>query len=290
MNGQENWQKVKLGDITETSRSRVDPQEFQELPYIGLKHVEKESMNLLGTAKGADYKSRCLKFESGDILYGRLRPYLNKLYIPDFDGLCSAEFITLTTSENVNPEFLQYILNSKDFVSFADRESTGDRPRVKYSQISEYEFALPPKDTQKEIVIKLEEYLTKIENGLDGLELCENKLSTYRKSLYAEAARGSLTKDYREANNLDPLTEYRNPDIGNDGYEYSSTIDVTGELPDNWVWSTIGDVTRNYDSDRIPLNKSEREERDGKFRYFGASGCIDDIDDFLFDGRYQTCS
>jgi type I restriction enzyme S subunit len=232
---QEQWSKVKVGDVTGTSRSRVDPQEFPDLPYIGLKHIEKESMNLIGTAKGSDYKSRCLKFESGDILYGRLRPYLNKVYIPDFEGLCSAEFITLTTSEQLLPEFLQYVLNANDFVSFADQKSTGDRPRVKYSQISEYEFFLPPIDSQKEIIEKVEKYTSQIDNGISSLEDVEALLSRYETSLFTSASTGNLI-------NIEDSLTSKNITIPKEDIQKEVNITLP-EIPKNWAWTRLGEIT-----------------------------------------------
>ncbi len=188
------WQKVKLGDVTETSRSRVEPQDHPDLPYIGMKHVEKESMKLKGTAKGEDYKSSCLHFKPGEVLYGRLRPYLNKVYRPDFEGLCSAEFITLQSEERITPEYLQYVLNSAEFVSFADKRSTGDRPRVKYDQISKYEFPLPPIKIQEQIVNKIEEQTTIIESGVGEIKTAKKRLQKYWSVILKSALEGEFTR------------------------------------------------------------------------------------------------
>lgn len=61
---------------------------------------------------------------------------------------------------------------------------------------------------------------------------------------------------------------------------------MKNELPDGWEWNKLGDVSKNYDSKRIPLKGSDREKREGEYPYCGANGIIDYIDDFIFNGRY----
>src|SRR5437016_5352727 len=87
------WVWTTLGEIADTSRKRVIPHDYPNLKFIGLEHIEAHSMRLLGSASAAEMKSSAERFEAGDVLYGRLRPYLNKVFSPEFDGLCSSEFI-----------------------------------------------------------------------------------------------------------------------------------------------------------------------------------------------------
>ena len=80
-------------------------------------------------------KSAAVHFKSGDVLYGRLRPYLNKVYRPNFEGLCSAEFIVFPEGARVHGSYLQYFLNSASFTNFASHLNAGDRPRVDFEQM-----------------------------------------------------------------------------------------------------------------------------------------------------------
>ena len=59
--------------------------------------------------------------------------------------------------------------------------------------------------------------------------------------------------------------------------------DVPFQIPESWIWVTFSEISKNRDSERIPLSKLSRENRKGKFDYYGASGVIDSIDDYLFD-------
>ena len=112
------WVLTTLGEVADTTRKRMKPQEHPELRYIGMEHVEAHTMRLLGTVPAGEMRSTAEYFEPGDVLYGRLRPYLNKVLCPDFEGLGSAEFIVFRQAPHMESKYLQYFLNSWDFVSF----------------------------------------------------------------------------------------------------------------------------------------------------------------------------
>ena len=69
-------------------------------------------------------------------------------------------------------------------------------------------------------------------------------------------------------------------------HEYGGDLTGLPKLPEGWRWSTIGEITQNFDGKRVPIKSSDRDARSGSYPYYGASGIIDDIDDFLFDGEY----
>ena len=146
------WVVAPLASVVQPTRPRVRPQDFPHLPFIGMEHVEARSMRVLGVAPAASVKSAAVHFEPGDVLYGRLRPYLNKVFRPDFEGLCSAEFIVFPESGLVHNKYLQYLLNSTEFVSFASHLNEGDRPRVDFAQLGSFLVPIPPTSEQRRIV------------------------------------------------------------------------------------------------------------------------------------------
>src|SRR4051812_36461791 len=87
------WVWTTLGEVANPERRRTNPQTRPDLRFIGMEHIEAHTMRLLGTIPASEMRSSAEYFEWGDVLYGRLRPYLNKVYRPDFEGLCSSEFI-----------------------------------------------------------------------------------------------------------------------------------------------------------------------------------------------------
>jgi type I restriction enzyme S subunit len=152
-----------LGEVANTTRQRRDPQSYPDMRFIGMENVEAHTMTLLSTIPASGMKSSAEYFEAGDVLYGRLRPYLNKVVRPDFAGLCSSEFIVFRQSENLDSKYLRYFLNSSAFVAFASGLNAGDRPRVNIEQHAGYPFPLPPLAEQRRIVSEVERRLSVVE-------------------------------------------------------------------------------------------------------------------------------
>ena len=85
------WQEYKLGEIAELRRERFTPNEKTSFPYIGLEHIEQNSLRLNGIGSSNDVSSQKSIFYPDDILYGKLRPYFQKVYSPNFKGVCSTD-------------------------------------------------------------------------------------------------------------------------------------------------------------------------------------------------------
>src|SRR6266508_4040073 len=106
------WSRARLGDVVDVIRGRARPQECRHLAFIGMDNVEAHTMRLLGTVPAETMKSSATHFVRGDVLYGRLRPYLNKVVQPDFEGLASAEFIPLTPAHGIQAGFIRLRINA----------------------------------------------------------------------------------------------------------------------------------------------------------------------------------
>jgi type I restriction enzyme S subunit len=161
-------------------------------------------MRLLGTVPAGTMKSGANSFRPGDVLYGRLRSYLNKVCQPDFSGLCSGEFIVLPETCAAQGKFLKYRLNAGDFVRFASRINTGDRPRVDFDQIKVFGLSLPPRSEQERIADALDELLSDLDAGVAALERVRDKLKLYRAAVLKAAVEGALTAEWRKEH---PQTE-----------------------------------------------------------------------------------
>lgn len=181
------WQTLPLGEVFQPDRPRVSPVEKPNLPFIGMEHVEAHTMKLLGTVPASTMKSSSVHFQPGDVLYGRLRPYLNKVYRPDFEGLCSAEFIVFPNTPDIDTKYLQYFLNSYDFVSFATHLNEGDRPRVDFKQIAPYPFPLAPLPEQRRIVSAIELQLGRLDAAVAQLHTAKAKLKRYKQAVLKAA-------------------------------------------------------------------------------------------------------
>jgi hypothetical protein len=191
------WIAGTLGDFIRPRGEKADPQEFPELTFLGMDHVEAHTMRIVGGVSGSSMKSAAARFYRGDVLYGRLRPYLNKVARPWFDGLASAEFMVFPEKKWLCSEFLKLRLNSVDFVGFASHLNEGDRPRVDFSQISTFPLLVPPANEQRRIVAKIEELFSEIDKGIESLTTAREQLKAYRQSILKAAFEGKLTEGWR---------------------------------------------------------------------------------------------
>jgi len=134
--------KIKLSDIARLKKIIVKPKQIKETSYLGLEHIEKQtlSINSIGTSKGLE--SNKYLFSEGDVLFGKLRPYFRKVFLPKFEGICSTDiWVIESLDKSKTPNnFLFYLLADKSFVGFANLGSTGTRmPRADWKHVSKYQ-------------------------------------------------------------------------------------------------------------------------------------------------------
>ena len=222
------WLWTKLGDIIEPSKERANPQKIEHVPYISLEHIETDTGQLLGCGCSSEVKSTKTKFKRGDVLYGKLRPYLNKVYLSDFEGICSTDILVFSKDEFYSNAFLFYRLLCPDFVNYASHNVSGvNLPRVNFQTLSQFKLLLPPLPEQHRIVAKIEELFTKLDAGIDALHKVGAQLKRYRQSVLKAAFEGKLTEAWR--------AELQD--------EIESISLVASDLPDGWVWTTLGEIS-----------------------------------------------
>lgn len=96
--------------------------------------------------------------QKGDVLFGKLRPYLAKAYIPTEDSICSPEFIVLRPNSLINNRFLLYFLLSRYFIDYIRNQVTGVKmPRTNASQLGAVSISIPSFENQKTIIAYLDE-------------------------------------------------------------------------------------------------------------------------------------
>lgn len=156
----EGWRIVKFGDVAqEVKASTKDPLGEGIERYIGLKHIDPESLRLARYGLIAeDNPTFTKKFSAGDILFGRRRAYLKKAAVADFDGICSGDITVIAPKgEDLVPDLLPFIVQSEPFFDWAVKHSAGGlSPRTKFKSLAEFEFPLPPRPRQEEMLKILE--------------------------------------------------------------------------------------------------------------------------------------
>lgn len=189
------WVECELGDITFPRRERINPSnDNKEMPFIGMDCINSNCLDIHKQYKMRDTKSTAFLFYQGDVLYGRMRSYLNKVFKASFNGAASAEFIVFPKSNYIEPNYLKYLLHQQDFVRFASRNASGDRPRVGFeADLQQYTLKLPPLTEQERIVEKIEELFSDIDDGIKTLEKTKLQIKQYRQSVLKSAFKGALT-------------------------------------------------------------------------------------------------
>ena len=139
------------------------------------------------------------KFRAGDVLFGRLRPYLAKVACPDTPGLCVSEFLVLRPHEDrLHPEFLSYWLRAKPVVDVISSATFGAKmPRTEWRFVGNLQLPLPPMSEQLRIVRDLKRATAKLDSALAATRREIELLKEYRARLIADVVTGRL--DVREA-------------------------------------------------------------------------------------------
>lgn len=145
-------QEVELGSVVTQIRVTAKPQDLPDgMRFVGLENIPPHEGRILGVSTASEVRSKVFRFENNDVLYGRLRPYLKKAVVVDFEGCASGEIIVLRCSQRILPRFLLMLLLSDAFAKYVNFRSKGDRPRVSFASISRFRFELPSLEAQAEI-------------------------------------------------------------------------------------------------------------------------------------------
>lgn len=189
------WRRVKFGQLAECVNDRVDdPSKAGVDRYVGLEHLDPESLTIRRWGTPDEVESTKLRFRPGDIIFGKRRAYQRKLAVADFDGICSAHAMVLRAkSDAVLPEFLPFLMQSDLFMDRAVAISVGSlSPTINWKTLAAEEFALPPMEEQRRLAILFHSLVAE-RSALTGSLLLAHQLekSFVRESLDAMASKHS---------------------------------------------------------------------------------------------------
>lgn len=180
------WELVTFDKLIEIKPKSIKPENIQELDkYVGLENIEKDLGNLINikNAINEDLKSNKFYFDENTILYGKLRPYLNKVALPSFSGVCSTDILPIKVI-NANKLFIVFIIRHNSFVEIMTSRATGaNLPRVNQSDLLTQKVFNPPIELQNKfatIIEKIKEQKSLYEKELEKLE--ENFQALLQKS------------------------------------------------------------------------------------------------------------
>ena len=169
-----NWSLCCLGEICDYGNCiNVDSSSIAESAWIlDLEDIEKDTGIVLKKIKKSERNAASTKhlFHKGQVLYSKLRPYLNKVVLADEDGYCTSEILPLDFSEIIVPEYARYFLMSPTFLRYANKCSYGVKmPRLGTTDGKKAILSLPPIEEQKRIVIAIEKAISSLSSITENL-------------------------------------------------------------------------------------------------------------------------
>lgn len=203
------WRSCRIKDVASIISQKSDN---LALPYIALNNIISWDGSFVPSDSASDGNSNLCA--AGDVLFGKLRPYLAKGYIPNEDSLCSPEFIVLRPLADTNNKFLLYFLLSPQYIGYIRNQVAGTKmPRTNASQVGASDIKIPSKFEQEAIAAYLDKECEKIGREI---ELLERKADSYRR------LRRSLINR--------AVTRGLNPNV----HLKPSGNDWIGEIPTHW--------------------------------------------------------
>ncbi|MDR4989126.1 MAG: restriction endonuclease subunit S [Bacteroidales bacterium] len=164
----ESWEVVELGDICERISISIQPNPNGDKLYVGLEHIIPGQIYLTDFGRESEVVSSKAAFKKGEILYGKLRPYLDKAVIAHFDGISSTDILIFTGKNDVENDFLIHFFHTEMLIDFAKSTTTGvQHPRTSWSSLKKLKLGLPSK-AERRFIAK-------------SLNLFENKLLFHQK-------------------------------------------------------------------------------------------------------------
>ena len=196
------WLSLKLGDVLAYGKTeKAEPEEIApETWVLELEDVEKDTTKVLQHLTFAERQSKSTKnkFNAGDVLYGKLRPYLNKVTFADRPGVCTTEIVPIKPNEAVHGRYLFHWLRHPAFLTYVTEVSHGvNMPRLGTDAGRDAPFVLAPKAEQKRVADKLDTVLTRVDAVNTRLARVAPLLKRFRQSVLAAATSGRLTEDWR---------------------------------------------------------------------------------------------
>lgn len=295
------WLHTELGRVVNYGRTtKVEPSDIPVDAWVlELEDIEKDSSRILQrmTFSQRQSKSTKNKFLAGDVLYGKLRPYLNKVVIADQPGYCTTEIVPITAGLLDN-RFLFYWLKHPEFLKYVEAESHGlNMPRLGTETGKAAPFVLAPRQEQTRIADQLDTLLAQINACHHRLDTIPALLKRFQQAVLDAATTGALTEDWREGNNSPAWKPVVLSDIAEvvGGVTKDSKKQSTSdeEVP----YLRVANVQRGYldlaevKTIRVPAAKLEKLLLEPGDVLFNEGGDLDKLGrGWVWDGQIDRCT
>jgi type I restriction enzyme S subunit len=151
------WDRSSIGNVADLRGESVDPMQFASLPCVGLEHLLPGENRVRRFGSANEVRSLKNRFHRNDVLYGKLRPYLDKGGLATFDGMCSTDILVLVPKPGlVDSAFLSFLIHTKEFLEHTRKTTSGvNHPRTSWDSIRKFTTAIPSVTEQKKIAAVL---------------------------------------------------------------------------------------------------------------------------------------
>jgi len=236
------WRTKTFDQCAELIRSSIQPDEAKGMPYIGLEHIAEGQLRLNTYGSADEVTSIKTKFQQGDILFGKLRPYFRKVIIAPFEGVCSTDIWVIRAKNGVDQRFLFYWMASKEFIEESTRASEGTKmPRAQWEFVSRISKHIPPLPEQRAIAHILGTLDDKIELNWRMSETLESMARALFQAWFVdfEPVRAKMEGRWQRGQSLPSLPAHLYnlfPDRLVDS-EF-------GEIPEGWEVKALDEIAR----------------------------------------------
>lgn len=234
------WRSTTLGECGELISDFASPSDLSDSLYIGLEHIGEGTLSLLGRGAATDVTSTKAQFRRGDILFGKLRPYLRKVVRAPANGLCSTDIWVVRARDGVDQGYLYYCMASQQFSDYATAGSEGTRmPRAIWDYVSRYVIALPPVPEQRAIA----HFLGTLDAKIELNRLMNNTLEAMARSLFKswfvdiDPVRAKVDGRWKRGESLPGL-----PANLYDLFPHRLVDSELGKTPEGWKVGTVGNI------------------------------------------------
>ncbi len=263
----EHWSILTFQRCIHVAEGQVDPEEepYASMTLIAPNHVESSSGRILALETAMEQGAESGKYlcQPSDVIYSKIRPALRKACLSPGDCLCSADMYPLRPSCCLIREFLFWFILSEQFSSQSVLESERvAMPKINRESLKAVRIGVPSLSEQESIAAFLDRETAKIDALVAEQEKLIELLKEKRQAVISHAVTNGLDQNA-------PMKD--------------SGVEWLGEVPEHWEVGAIKHFFEFLDGKRIPLSGEERSSRSGEYPYYGASGIIDWIDDFIFD-------
>ncbi|MGY6744813.1 MAG: restriction endonuclease subunit S [Cecembia sp.] len=153
----ENLKKIEFGEIAELRKEKFNPLTSNETkPCLELEHFEQVTGKINGYVFSSEQKSIKNVFYKGDILFGKLRPYLKKYWLAEFDGVCSSEvWVLKPKTKEITNEYLFRLIQTNEFIQAANVSSGSKMPRADWDYINNYPFSINNSKSEQKAIAQV---------------------------------------------------------------------------------------------------------------------------------------